>query len=335
MNADELESALNRAVARADWVALVARYFESHALCYGHGTDCAADEAWWLVWHLSGQPGDLAAPPADAAMRADAALPADAEVPADGVLATDAEVPADGVLATDAALAHRVAALAARRAVERIPLAYLLGSAWFAGLEFCVSPTVLIPRSPFAELIEAGFTPWIELADGDRVLEIGTGSGCIAIATAVHRPGLEVDATEIDPAALAIARDNRARHAADERLCLTEADLYPRGRARYRVIMSNPPYVPTAEVLALPPEYGHEPATALDGGADGLDVVRRILDGAGDRLTDDGVLIVEVGLAADALMAAYPRVPWTWIEFEHGGDGVFVLTADELKDGWG
>lgn len=329
MNADELKGAMNRAATRADWVALVAAYFAAHDLVYGHGTDCAEDEAWWLVWQLSGQPADLAALPAATGVDFGAATGVDL----------------GAATAPDPALADRVATLAARRARERIPLAYLLGSAWFAGLEFAVSPATLIPRSPFAELIETGFAPWVELADGDRVLEIGTGSGCIAIAAALHLPGLSVDATEIDPAALALARANLERHAGAERagadrpladrVRFIEADLYPREAARYRAIISNPPYVPTAEVAALPPEYGHEPAAALDGGADGLDTVRRILAGARERLTDDGVLIVEVGLAADALMAAYPRVPWTWIGFEHGGDGVFVLTADELRDGWG
>lgn len=299
MNAAELESALAQAPGREAWVGLIGDWFAARPLHYGHGTDNPKDEAYWLVWQLSGQPADLADLPADAA------------------------------------LAARAARLADRRVRERVPLAYLLGSAWFAGIEFAVSTASLIPRSPFAELIERRFAPWIVLADGDRVLEIGTGSGCMAIAAALHHPGLGIDATEIDPAALALARENLARHAVEDRVRLLEADLFPTGDARYRVIMSNPPYVPTAGVEALPPEYGHEPATALNGGKDGLDVVRRLLAGAGQRLAADGVLIVEVGVAAAALQAAYPRVPWTWIEFERGGEGVFVLTADELSNGWG
>ena len=138
----------------------------------------------------------------------------------------------------------------------------------------------------------------------------------------------------ISPAALAVARANIERHGVAARVRLIEADLFPPGAARYRVIMSNPPYVPTAEVAALPPEYRHEPRSGLDGGADGLDPARRILAGAGARLAPDGVLIVEVGESAAALEAAYPRVPWTWIEFERGGDGVFLLAADDLKHGW-
>ena len=299
MKLNELQAALEASPSRERWVDSITDYFAAHDLFYGHGTDCAADEAFWLVWHTSGTPDDLAGLP------------------------------------TDPRLIEPLLELARRRVEERIPLAYLLGVAWFAGLEFSVNPGVLIPRSPLAELIEAGFRPWSELAAGDRVLEVGTGSGCIAVATAVHQAGVRVDATEIDSAALEMARANVSRHRVNDQVRLIEADLFPPDPTRYRVIISNPPYVPTVEIAALPPEYGHEPAAALDGGTDGLDVVRRLLEGARERLTDDGILIVEVGLAADALMAAYPRVPWTWIEFERGGDGVFLLTADELSNGWG
>jgi len=216
-----------------------------------------------------------------------------------------------------------------------VPLAYLLGSAWFAGLEFEVTRDVLIPRSPLAETVERRFAPWCRLDDGDRILEIGTGSGCIAIAAAVYHTGLRVDATDIDPGALALARRNAHRHAVADRVRFVEADLFPSDERRYSVIIANPPYVPTRDVAALPAEYRHEPAAALDGGTDGLDVVRRILAGAKARLAAGGVLIVEVGQSADALVAAYPRVPWTWLTFERGGEGVFLLTADELSDGWG
>jgi ribosomal protein L3 glutamine methyltransferase len=298
MDAAALENALASANSREDWIAGVGAYFAAHDLSYGHGTDCAEDEAFWLVWQLSGNPDDMSRMPADPG------------------------------------LAARVLALARRRVEERIPLAYLLGSAWFAGLEFEVGPAVLIPRSPLAEVVEQHFVPWVELGPQARVLEVGTGSGCIAIAAAIHNPEIVVDATEIDAAALAIARRNVERHGVADRVQLLEADLFPLEAGRYRVIISNPPYVPAAEIPSLPAEYGHEPVAALDGGEDGLDVVRRLLTGARERLTPDGVLIVEVGLAADALMAAYPRVPWTWIGFERGGEGVFVLTADELKDGW-
>lgn len=298
MTLSELEKLLLAADSRERWVEALTAYFSAHVLCYGHGTDRPQDEAYWLVWQLSGNPPDLAA------------------------------------LAPDAAVAAGVAALARRRVEERLPLAYLLGSAWFAGLEFRVTPDVLVPRSPLAELVEQGFSPWVKLAAGDRILDIGTGSGCIAIAAAVHNPGILVDATETSPAALAVARANVGRHGVGGRVSLIEADLFPPGATGYRVIMANPPYVPSAEVAALPPEYRHEPRSGLDGGADGLDPARRILAGAGARLAADGVLIVEVGETAAALEAAYPRVPWTWIEFERGGDGVFLLSADDLKHGW-
>jgi ribosomal protein L3 glutamine methyltransferase len=298
MNAAPQIAHLLAADSREDWVGIVADYFSAHDLCYGHGTDSAAGDAFWLVWQLSGRPAELAA------------------------------------LAPDVGLAAEVVAVARRRVEERIPLAYLLGVAWFAGLEFKVSRDVLIPRSPLAELVEQGLLPWIRLARGDRILEVGTGSGCIAIAAAVHNPEVAVDATENSPAALAVARENVARHGVGDRVRLIEADLFPPGATRYRVIISNPPYVPSAEVAVLPPEYRHEPAPALDGGVDGLDAVRRLLQGAAARLADDGVLIVEVGEAAATLEAAFPKVPWVWLEFERGGDGVFLLSADDVKNGW-
>lgn len=299
MDASELKSRLMHAADLQQCVDEVGRYFSGFDLFFGHGTETPADEAYWLIWQLCGTPDDLVG------------------------------------RTTDAEIVERIAGFALRRVEERIPLAYLLGVAWFAGLEFEVNRDVLIPRSPLAELIESQFRPWCALRDGDRVLEIGTGSGCIAVAAAVHNPAVEVDATDIAPEALRTARANVLRHDVAERVRLEEADLFPDGDHRYRVIISNPPYVPTRVIASLPAEYGHEPSVALDGGADGLDVVRQILAGAGPRLASDGVLIVEVGLAEAALVTAFPRVPWTWLEFERGGEGVFLLTADQVRDGWG
>jgi ribosomal protein L3 glutamine methyltransferase len=299
MELPALKSALERADSRLQWVESLGRYFSAHALFFGHGTETADDEAYWLVWQVSGTPENLAQLP------------------------------------PDAGLIPRLVDIAARRVRERVPLAYLLGVAWFSGLEFELSPQVLVPRSPLAEPIEQGFAPWCALRDGDRILEIGTGSGCIAIAAAVHNPQITVDATDIDARALELARANVSRHGVGDRVRLVEADLFPAGDTRYRVIISNPPYVPTRDIGGLPREYGHEPVQAFDGGADGLVVVRRIIEGARQRLASDGLLIVEVGLSADALAEAYPQVPWTWLEFERGGDGVFLLTADEVTNGWG
>jgi ribosomal protein L3 glutamine methyltransferase len=276
------------------WLAVLARYFERHAIFFGHGTDNAADEAFWLLRHLQQWREDAwAGPP-------------------------------------DAALAGRAADIAVRRVTERRPLAYLLGEAWFAGLSFAVDERVLIPRSPLAELIERGFSPWARLGPGDRVLDVGTGSGCLAVAVAHHCPGVRVDATDVSSAALAVAAENVARHGVGGRVELIEADLFPPPPRRYRVVVSNPPYVPAGKLAGLPPEYRHEPAAALVAGEAGIDAAARLVEGAADYLAPGGALIVEVGEAAAALAAAYPRLPFTWLELERGGEGVFVLTAEDL-----
>jgi ribosomal protein L3 glutamine methyltransferase len=270
------------------------RYFSAHALEFGHGTDNPADEAYWLVRHLQ--------------QWSDAPLTA----------------------APDPMLAPRAAELAEKRAVERVPLAYLVGEAWFAGLKFNVDARVLVPRSPLAEIIEAGFRPWCDVEPGDRILDIGTGSGCLAIAAAVHCRGALVDATDISADALAVAADNVALHGVADRVRLHRADLFPPADVRYRVIMSNPPYVPAGAVAGLPAEYGYEPRVALDGGTTGLEVAERILRGATRRLERDGVLLVEVGAGREEFDAAHPRLGVTWVELDRGGDGVFVVTAEEL-----
>jgi ribosomal protein L3 glutamine methyltransferase len=291
----ELKATLVEAGSNDARVDALARYFEAHDLCFGHGTDNAADEAFWLLRHL--QHWD------DAAWQAP----------------------------PDPALTAELVALAERRVAERMPLAYLLGEAWFAGLPFHVDQRVLIPRSPIAELIERCFAPWCALEAGDRVLDIGTGSGCLAIAAAHHCPGIRVDATDVEAQALELAAANAARHGVADRVAFLKADLFPSAGSRYRVIMSNPPYVPAGEIDQLPPEYRHEPVAALVGGPTGLEPAAELLDRAPDHLTPDGVLIVEVGSGADALTQAYPDLPLIWIELERGGEGVFVVAADELR----
>ncbi len=290
----ELKRALARGRSSEEWVASVARYFDAYDLHYGHGTDNSSDEAYWLIRaKQSWSPAAWAEPP-----RPD--------------------------------LIDPVVEIARRRATEHRPLAYLLGEAWFAGLRFTVDDRVLIPRSPLAELIERQFQPWCRLQPSDRVLDVGTGSGCLAVATAHHCPLVRVDATDTSDEALTVAKSNVARHDLGGRVRLIRSDLFPVAQGSYRVILSNPPYVSRARLNELPAEYGHEPAEALNGGVNGLDAIDRILGGATEHLAPNGILIVEVGEAEQAFLEAYGAAPVTWLEFERGGDGVFMLTRDEL-----
>jgi len=296
MTREALTRALERAADHEEWVRILAEHFDAAGLFYGHGTDNAGDEAFWLIRHFQGwREGAFEASP-------------------------------------DVSLAGPVAEVAERRATLRKPLAYLLGEAWFAGLPFFVDENVLVPRSPLAEVIEAAFAPWVELGPGDRILDVGTGSGCLAIAAAVHCEGAIVDATDVSAAALAVARRNVERHGVADRVRLVEADLFPATDERYRVIMSNPPYVPARELQSLPPEYRHEPELALVGGETGVEPAERLLAAAHDRLEPGGILLVEVGAEAETLIERHPRLPLTWLELERGGEGVFVVTAEQLAE---
>jgi len=220
-----------------------------------------------------------------------------------------------------------------KRIEERVPVPYLTHEAMFCDLLFYVDERVLIPRSPFAELIKQHFLPWV--ADDERVtriLDLCTGSGCIAIACCEAFPEALVDAVDISADALAVASINRARYGLEQRLRLIESDLFTvLPTARYDVIVSNPPYVGVQEMQSLPKEYSHEPRGALEAAHDGLAIIEAILVAAGDYLTDHGVLIVEVGNSEHAVMQAYPQVPFTWLYFENGGQGVFLLTAAQVK----
>lgn len=286
----------------SDFIRWGASRFGEAGLCFGHGTDNAADEAAWLVLHALHLPHDM--PP----HFLQAALTQDEK--------------------------QTVYELLRRRVEERRPAAYLLGEAWFCGLAFEVDEHVLVPRSSLAELIEARFEPWIEAGRVNRVLDLCTGSGCIAIATALHFPEAAVVATDISPEALAVAERNVRRYGLDNTLRLIESDLFgqvPEGET-FDVIVSNPPYVSAAEIDALPGEYSHEPRLGLDGGGeDGLDLVAVLLAEAEDRLRAGGILVVEVGHSWPALERRYPEVDFTWLEFERGEKGVFLLTREQLQ----
>jgi ribosomal protein L3 glutamine methyltransferase len=228
---------------------------------------------------------------------------------------------------------QRIDELLTRRVTERQPLPYLLNEAWFAGLKFFVDERVLIPRSPFAELIADGFQPWLGDIEPRRILEIGTGSGCIAIACALAFPDAEVVATEISPDALAVARENVARHQLEDRVQLLEADLFNGVTGKFDLIVTNPPYVPVEAVNNLPEEYNHEPVLALESGSDGLDAARGILRESAKHMPSHGILFLEVGAQWEALDSACPELPFMWLEFEHGGEGIAMIAAQSLSSG--
>ena len=225
---------------------------------------------------------------------------------------------------------QHILALFQRRISQRVPAAYLTGRAWFAGLSFRVDNRVLVPRSPIAELIEEGFQPWLDPEAVERTLDVGTGSGCIAIACAVHLPNAQVDAVDISADALEVARLNVEEHGVGDRVALFASDGLDAVRGPYDLIISNPPYVDAHDMESLAEEFGHEPALGLAGGEDGLDVVSALLARAGSCLREDGVLIVEVGASRPALTARYPQLPFVWLGFARGGDNVFLLHASDL-----
>ncbi|NDY96366.1 50S ribosomal protein L3 N(5)-glutamine methyltransferase [Wenzhouxiangella limi] len=281
-------------------VRAAAHRMEVAGLHFGHGTDNALDEACWMAAHVLRLAPDFPPETFDQAV--------------------------------DAAERSRFERLLAERITTRKPLAYLIGEAWFAGLKFRVDASVLVPRSPLAEPIVAGFEPWLAEDRLRRAADVGTGSGCIAIALAHHHRQLRVDALDVSPAALAIAECNVRDHGLAERVRLQQSDLLEAvAGQRYDLIMANPPYVPESSMAELPAEYAWEPALGLVAGSDGLDLVRRLIVQAAACLAPHGVLICEVGEAAAALDAWLADEPVTWLEFAHGGDGVFLLDRDGCR----
>ncbi len=284
----------------AEEIRRLALRLDSARVTFGHGTDNSWDDAAALVLHAAGLPLESTA----------------------GVY---------GKVVTQR-MRKRIQALARRRIRNRVPTPYLIGRTFFAGLPFKVDRRALIPRSPIAELIEARFRPWLAPGRVRRILDIGTGGGCIAIACAGYFPRARVIATDISARALALAAVNARDLRVRSRVQLRRADLFPPiGAGPFDLIVANPPYVGKREYARLPREYRREPASGLVSGRDGLDAVRRILARARTFLARAGILVVEVGNSDRALAKAYPRVPFLWLEFSRGGGGVFLLTHADLE----
>lgn len=226
----------------------------------------------------------------------------------------------------------RILDLLRKREIERLPAAYITREAWFAGLHFYVDERVLIPRSLLEEFIENGFQPFVAPDKIHHILDLCTGSGCLAISLAYAFEGARVDAADLSADALEVARINIAKHGVSDYVHPVQSNLFEnlQGR-RYDLIVSNPPYVDAAAMADLPPEYRHEPRQALAAGEDGLDLVTPLLRHAADHLNTNGVLVVEVGDSEHALQARYPDIPFLWLAHSAGGSGIFLLTAEQLR----
>ncbi len=283
-----------------DYLRWTLSQFNQASLHYGHGTDSAWDEAVHLVLQALNLP-----------------------------LSIDNRV-LDAKLTVQER--RKIIYWVWLRINKRLPLPYITNTAWFAKLPFYVDSRVLIPRSPIGELIRNEFEPWCDTHSVHRVLDLCTGGGCIAIGCAHLMPQAQVIGSDISPDALKVAQVNRQKHQMEHQLQLVQSDLFDQldPEQKFDLIVSNPPYVDQPDMDSLPAEYHHEPRNALAAGQDGLTIVRRILAQASDYLTSQGILIVEVGNSQEALQAEYPEVPFTWLCFEDGGDGVFLLKYDEL-----
>jgi ribosomal protein L3 glutamine methyltransferase len=275
--------------------------FNQAKLFFGHGSSNAYDEAAYLLLHSLTLPLDKLEPFLDARL-----------------------LPAEIASALQ---------LIERRVTQRVPAAYLTKEAWLGHYRFYVDERVIVPRSFIAELIPERFAPWITEPDTViDILDLCTGSGCLPIMLADAFPFAHITGSDISPEALAVARINVGDYGLQDRITLVESDLYSALPARrYQLIVSNPPYVNTGSMANLPPEYLHEPQIALAGGKNGMDLVRRIVEGAGSHLADDGVLIVEIGNERAFAEAAFPNLDLIWLTTSSGDDAVFLLTADQFR----
>ena len=295
----ESEDALNELVTIRDLVRYGVTLFNGEGLYFGHGTDNALDESSALVLYALHLPHDLPGHFMDARLTANEK--------------------------------SDILDLFDRRVNERTPIAYLTRETWFANHKFYVDNRVLVPRSPIAELINNQFEPWVESENVETILDLCTGSGCIAIACAYALPDALVDAVDISRDALDVAEINVSQHHMEEQVELIQSDLFNALEGRkYDLIVTNPPYVDVEEMTNLPDEYRQEPELGLASGEDGLDAIRVILQQAANYLNPEGVLIAEVGASDEALQEAFPAVPFVWLDFEQGGSGVFTLSRDQL-----
>lgn len=274
--------------------------FNAANLFYGHGTDNAWDEAVQLILPTLYLPIDVPPHVLNSRLTSSERL--------------------------------RVVERVIKRIKDRTPIAYLTNKAWFCGLEFFVDERVLVPRSPIGELIQAQFEPWL-INEPTRIMDLCTGSGCIAIACAHAFPDAEVDAIDISADALQVAEQNIQDHGLEQQVFPIRSDLFrDLPQAPYDIIVTNPPYVDQEDMNSLPDEFKHEPELGLAAGTDGLKLVRRIMANAPNYLTDNGILVCEVGNSMVHLMDQYPHIPFTWLEFENGGHGVFLLTREQLVE---
>lgn len=281
-------------------IQLAAEYLLSHDLEYGHGTLEAVDDARWLVLEAVG-------------------------------LSPVENLPAESFKRTlDTASLQRIEDFLRRRAIERIPAAYIVGRTWFAGFEFTVDHRVLVPRSPLAEFLLNDYFGLVSTDDVTRVLDLCTGSGCIAVAAAMLNPAIKVDATDLSGDALEVARVNVSNYQLEQRVSLFKGDLFAPVSSTYELILTNPPYVDAEDIGAMPEEFQHEPRLGLAAGPDGLDIVVKILQQAPQYLQPEGVLVCEVGNSAEALEQRFANWPFMWLDFEHGGGGVFAITREEI-----